>query len=608
MKTFVFMFVRGLRAAFYTLDKAVFFLFESAYSLVQKIAEVNILGEGDFQDFASRVYLFLGIFMLFKVAVSLINYFINPDSFSDSKSGMGSVLKRIIISLILIVAVPFIFTEARTLQDLLIKNENGNILVNVVFGGNGSGDTQNMEEYYSNAGSTMSVKIFCSFFKAKDGDNEACLSAESISALENLIDETGADEHEFTYDYKIPLSTIAGGFAAWIMVMFCFDVAVRAVKLSFLQLISPIPVMSYIDPKKGDQIFNKWVSECVSTYLSLFLRLLALYLGIYILSRINIDSTDTFATVFIILGLLLFMKEVPKLIMDIFGIKDMGGFTLNPVKRIKSSPYAAGALGLVGGAIGGTAANLFAAGKEKDMNGNLRNPLQTAGSAIAGGISGGFRGMVGGLNGKGGAVQGITDSSRARSLRYRRNYGVKDKIADWWTSAAQVPYRSGTSSMLKDQVNRDRINAQNAAEQETQARNELRDFRSKLSAAKSETVSKILGQRRFKDRDETGLIRYTDQQGNDFDLNNYEYDTYYNSNLEQLKEIERIQKNYPENSPEWNEQQRLADEIIAGELTRTEFNDMKIRDRIVQEAERDTFNAKKAAESSQELADLAKKK
>lgn len=602
------MFVRGLRAAFYTLDKAVFFLFESAYSLVQKIAEVNILGEGDFQDFASRVYLFLGIFMLFKVAVSLINYFINPDSFSDSKSGMGSVLKRIIISLILIVAVPFIFTEARTLQDLLIKNENGNILVNVVFGGNGSGDTQNMEEYYSNAGSTMSVKIFCSFFKAKDGDNEACLSAESISALENLIDETGADEHEFTYDYKIPLSTIAGGFAAWIMVMFCFDVAVRAVKLSFLQLISPIPVMSYIDPKKGDQIFNKWVSECVSTYLSLFLRLLALYLGIYILSRINIDSTDTFATVFIILGLLLFMKEVPKLIMDIFGIKDMGGFTLNPVKRIKSSPYAAGALGLVGGAIGGTAANLFAAGKEKDMNGNLRNPLQTAGSAIAGGISGGFRGMVGGLNGKGGAVQGITDSSRARSLRYRRNYGVKDKIADWWTSAAQVPYRSGTSSMLKDQVNRDRINAQNAAEQETQARNELRDFRSKLSAAKSETVSKILGQRRFKDRDETGLIRYTDQQGNDFDLNNYEYDTYYNSNLEQLKEIERIQKNYPENSPEWNEQQRLADEIIAGELTRTEFNDMKIRDRIVQEAERDTFNAKKAAESSQELADLAKKK
>ena len=364
MKTFVFMFVRGLRAAFYTLDKAVFFLFESAYSLVQKIAEVNILGEGDFQDFASRVYLFLGIFMLFKVAVSLINYFINPDSFSDSKSGMGSVLKRIIISLILIVAVPFIFTEARTLQDLLIKNENGNILVNVVFGGNGSGDTQNMEEYYSNAGSTMSVKIFCSFFKAKDGDNEACLSAESISALENLIDETGADEHEFTYDYKIPLSTIAGGFAAWIMVMFCFDVAVRAVKLSFLQLISPIPVMSYIDPKKGDQIFNKWVSECVSTYLSLFLRLLALYLGIYILSRINIDSTDTFATVFIILGLLLFMKEVPKLVMDIFGIKDMGGFTLNPLRKIQQVP----GIGWAGHQLVGRTASAYEAARHDQTN------------------------------------------------------------------------------------------------------------------------------------------------------------------------------------------------------------------------------------------------
>jgi hypothetical protein len=32
------------------------------------------------------------------------------------------------------------------------------------------------------------------------------------------------------------------------------DVAVRSIKLAFLQLIAPIPLIAKIDPKKGDEV------------------------------------------------------------------------------------------------------------------------------------------------------------------------------------------------------------------------------------------------------------------------------------------------------------------------------------------------------------------
>ena len=69
----------------------------------------------------------------------------------------------------------------------------------------------------------------------------------------------------------------------YIAVSFCFDMAVRAVKLGFLQLIAPIPLIAKVDPKKGDEVFNKWVKECTSTYLNLFVRLVAIYFALYIL-------------------------------------------------------------------------------------------------------------------------------------------------------------------------------------------------------------------------------------------------------------------------------------------------------------------------------------
>src|SRR5699024_4966668 len=73
---------------------------------------------------------------------------------------------------------------------------------------------------------------------------------------------------------------------AWMLVMYCFDIAVRAVKLAFLQLIAPVPILAYIDESKGNNVFNNWLKQCTSSFLSLFIRLITIYFVIFIISEI----------------------------------------------------------------------------------------------------------------------------------------------------------------------------------------------------------------------------------------------------------------------------------------------------------------------------------
>ena len=46
-------------------------------------------------DLVGRIYLLLGIFMLFKVAFSMIQYLIDPNSFSDSAKGFGKLVTNL---------------------------------------------------------------------------------------------------------------------------------------------------------------------------------------------------------------------------------------------------------------------------------------------------------------------------------------------------------------------------------------------------------------------------------------------------------------------------------------------------------------------------------
>ena len=176
-------------------------------------------------------------------------------------------------------------------------------------------------------------------------------------------------------------------------------------------MIAPIPIISRIDPKKGNEVFNKWIKTCLSTYLDLFIRLIGIFFAIYIIKLINqsgyVDAVTgestqpgAFVKVFILIGALMFAKQLPKLIKDITGF-DMGGgtFTLNPFKKISQVPLVGAGLS-TGAAIAGGAIAGGMAGKEAGHIG--RGVLQGAWGAASG-----LKGKVSMMGGDGKNAVGV---------------------------------------------------------------------------------------------------------------------------------------------------------------------------------------------------------
>ena len=68
-----------LQPLFYGLDKIIYFFVENLYNLFFQISNVSILSDTTVADFAQRIYVIIGVFMLFKVAISLITMLVSSD-------------------------------------------------------------------------------------------------------------------------------------------------------------------------------------------------------------------------------------------------------------------------------------------------------------------------------------------------------------------------------------------------------------------------------------------------------------------------------------------------------------------------------------------------
>lgn len=392
------------RSLFLLLDRIVYWAVNMVYQLFMMLSETGVFTQDTIQKFAGRIYVFLGVFMLFKVSFSLITYILNPDDLTDKGKGVNKLLTNFFVVLIGIIAVPYVFQAAFSLQAIVLKdNIVGNIILGTVSGG-----SNKAVSYIEQGGQNMSFTTLSAFLRLNpDVVGEECsslpiengevssncedasvLQTESESGngtVESILktayndsniyalldggvanlrvnDKNGAETWLFEYNFLI--STIAGGFLAWILLIFCFDVATRSVKLGFLQLIAPVPIISYVDPKSGkDGMFKKWVKECTSTYISLFGRLVAIYFAVFVISEIattkpynirtGLDQTNIFVKVFIIFGALMFAKQLPELISNITGFKLAGGFTLNPMNKLQQVPLVgAGTTNLLGRSAG----------------------------------------------------------------------------------------------------------------------------------------------------------------------------------------------------------------------------------------------------------------
>lgn len=514
-----------LASIFGLLDRLIAWVIDEAYKLLMIISDTNLFSSNAIEEFGERIYVLIGIFMLFKLTFSLVNYLINPDDFSSKEKGGTKLVTNVMLVLLFIPTFPFLFKQAYELQGMLLKNH---VLDRIILGVSSTSVEENDEI------GSLSFEVFTAFFQPNTkiekmkscenlyaspvdiNTNKINVSPDCLNAINSIVGSgsgeivekainekdiselftwkfiSAKENGEFVFNYNFLISTITGAIVAVIMINFCIDAAVRSVKLGFLQLIAPIPILSYVDPKSSkDGVFKRWLTTVIKTYLDLFIRLAAIFFAIFVISlvskydiqRISTGETITFGNhpfvkIFIILGALIFAKQLPKLISDITGMKfDGGDFSLNPMKKISSSPFAAAAVGGVAGVVGGAAANAAAwyynresigeniaearakfnnaEGFEKfkagrDLFCTALSP--TVGSVIAGGFSAGTRGVAGGLksDGKASALgiakKSVEASNEARNRRAtiaelnRAATDDKGKI-DWKTRNITEPIK-----------------------------------------------------------------------------------------------------------------------------------------------------------------------
>lgn len=440
------LFTELMRRLFALLDGIVAWAIELLYVLLIKIADTDVFGELIYQ-YLGRIYTFLGIFMVFKLSFAMINYIINPDTLTDKGKGFSKLITNVVISLILLAITPNLFDAAFKLQsDLLSSNAVYQIVTGKKLPTSDGNSNKSLEENAKVQGKEMSYAVYSSFIYKSGGDDyelEDQKICEIKAGATCLLDQDviiKKDGKKFTYEYKYLISTICGCAVAYMLLMFCFDAAVRSVKLGFLQIIAPIPILSMIDPGKGTDKVSKWGKECGKTFIDLFIRLAGIFFALDVIHSIlsskemmkyyssGASVNNLFVRLFVIIGCLMFAKQLPNLIESILGIKLSGdGFSLK--KKLGNVPglgvakaAGAGALGFAGG----MAANTWATrGNWKGQG--LGNGFRNVGSILAGGMSGAGRGLTSKeknlFKAAGAGVKGSVDARNLRADRYATGEG-----------------------------------------------------------------------------------------------------------------------------------------------------------------------------------------
>lgn len=306
--------------------------------------------------------------MVFKLIFSLIQSLIEPDKFNDKKSGYGQIIKRSVISIVLLGITPSLFREAFNIQNYIVGSSSKDNVIYKLIAGSSSHNK-------GKVGRQLAGNLFFDFVTdvkepiLKEGmvddfgvsiDNATVAEGTYIQRFqennwENFQSSVLDEQKDFgdTLDYLaiknsgkyvieldwFPL-LVVGGTVLYIIALYCVQVAIRVVQLAYLQLIAPVPILSYISDPEGS--FKKWTKQCLTTYLDLFIRLAIIYFVMTVISEV-LDQFKNMSGViyesagladekwhavllvkaFIIIGLLLFGKKVPELLKDLF--PNLGG-------------------------------------------------------------------------------------------------------------------------------------------------------------------------------------------------------------------------------------------------------------------------------------------
>lgn len=409
---------------------SIFKLVNSAYRIFLALAEADIFENAEFDIITKNMYEILSIVMLFALAYGILVKIVDPE---NSKSGVDGkkILQKLVMAIVLLALIPSIFSFMFGLQEAILESN----VLNSIFTGSSNVGAQNIQ----NAGNVMAVNSFKPFFtpnvnndtNPEDArgiiknhteygvtlDNQesyGCKKNEcTLADVDTFAEKTGdfgfyqafaANINEGEVDFQWLIALVVGGFLVYAMISFCFDMALRVCKLAFFEIIAPIAIFCNVIPKMED-VFKKWLSNTTKTFISVFTRIIVMNFGVYLISIIvkNVDLgldnpgnwfLNLIAKCFLILGIVMFMRQAPKLLSDLFGFGD-GDMKLGIKDKLKSSgAFAAGAA--IGAGTTGLVRNAVNAGqnfKKAPKDKKFGAVVKGIGSTLAGGASGFTKGV-----------------------------------------------------------------------------------------------------------------------------------------------------------------------------------------------------------------------
>ncbi len=366
-----------LRAILILLDSVAYGLIDNVYNLIKILSEAAIFDEKAIRIIMNNTYIIISIFALFRIALILVNAIINPDKLTDKETGIGSVLRNLIIMFVLLIFTPMLFHELYHVQSVIVE---GNYVSKVFTGSNiTSGDDPGKtmqriaikalihpdEQVATLKDGKYVANDNCEgkCYTAVDEYNKNVLNGDEklwptlIKNIGRTIKNDGETVYVYTYMYLVTFAV--GIFITYVLLGMAIDIAVRSVELAFLQIVAPLFIVTYIDPKSAKSgPFHKWLTTVGKTYASLFIKLAVLELMIMLISlsqNVQIKGLGIMGTLVILIAILIFAKKAPKWIGDMIGVDDEGTGIGGLGKKLGSAALIGGALTAAGHAAAGAA-------------------------------------------------------------------------------------------------------------------------------------------------------------------------------------------------------------------------------------------------------------
>lgn len=282
------------------------------YDLFEYLATFKFLSNSFIKGVWNNLYVLVGVIVLFAIAIKLISAMVNPDTMADNKKGVKGAYFRAVFAVVFIFVFPMVFELSYKVQEELLAN---NFLTRTVFGyeieaNKSVGQILAWETFSTFCTPVTTTEdntkiplfsfkldendpVFDEYFSLEDDIDNIITFGPDIFRLEEVKAVGGAaigfaltkntfgtatgviasENIEILFEYSDLLCPLAGILIAYELILLCMDTVFRSAKIALLELMLPVVLGAYVF---NPEILKKWAKEFFSTYLSLFLKVLAI--------------------------------------------------------------------------------------------------------------------------------------------------------------------------------------------------------------------------------------------------------------------------------------------------------------------------------------------